>query len=60
MKKRFIPDCEVVTATETYRGMLLEVDADGNVKMELKPGVIKSIAADDIRTRKPIRDPNED
>ncbi len=55
LNKRFIPDCEVVTSTTVYRGVLLEVNPQGDVKLEVSPGVIRSFAAGDIRVRRPIR-----
>ncbi len=55
LHKRFIPDCEVVTTTSIYRGVLLEVSPAGDVKLEVSPGVIRSFAGGDIRVRRPIR-----
>lgn len=55
LRKRFIPNCEIVTKTAVHRGVLLEVAPSGDVKLELRPGVIRTLKADDIRTRRPIR-----
>lgn len=55
LKRRFIPDYEVRTATEVYRGVLLELAPDGDVKLEILPGIIKSIPAKNIRSRGPVR-----
>jgi len=53
--RRFIPNCEVRTDTRVYRGVLMEVDPRGNVKLETRPGVMKTIPAEDIRSRRPLR-----
>jgi len=56
LKQRFIPDCEVRTTTdEVYKGVLTEVDPQGNVKLEIKPGVFKTIPAKNVRIRLPIK-----
>jgi hypothetical protein len=56
MKRRFIPDYEVRTATAVFRGVLVEVDPVGNVKIETKPGVLKTLKADEVKSRGPLRD----
>ncbi|OGV83777.1 MAG: hypothetical protein A2340_11135 [Lentisphaerae bacterium RIFOXYB12_FULL_60_10] len=56
MIRRFIPDCEVRTSTDVFRGVLVEIDPTGNVRLEIRPGIIKTIPAADIRSRLPIRD----
>ncbi|MDD4872139.1 MAG: PEGA domain-containing protein [Kiritimatiellae bacterium] len=56
MKQRFIPDCEVRTITdEVFKGVLTDVDAQGNVKLEIRPGIFKSIPAKDVKMRLPLR-----
>jgi len=56
LKQRFIPDCEVRTITdEVFKGVLTEVDPQGNVKLELKPGVFKSIPAKNVKLRLPLK-----
>lgn len=54
--RRFIPDCEVRTATEVIRGILTEIDPQGNVKLEVRPGIFKTIPANEIKSRVPIRE----
>jgi hypothetical protein len=39
-----------------YKGVLVEVDPEGNVRLELRPGIIKTIPAADVVTRRPIRE----
>jgi len=55
MKRRFIPNFEVVTHKRVIRGVLILVDPEGNVKIEVKPGVIKTIPKEDIRMTQPLR-----
>lgn len=56
LRKRFIPNCEVVTKTTIHRGVLLEVTPSGDVKLELRPGVIRTVRGKDIRSRRPLRE----
>lgn len=60
LKRRFIPNCEVRTANDVYRGVLIEIGTDGSVKLETRPGIIKTILGEDVRSRKPLRDPAEE
>lgn len=55
LKRMFIPDTEVRTDTDVYRGVLLEVDPRGNVRLEIARGVFKTIPAEEIRSRRPLR-----
>ncbi|NQT91181.1 MAG: PEGA domain-containing protein, partial [Lentisphaerae bacterium] len=48
MERRFIPNFEVVTDKRVIRGVLILVDPKGNVKIEVKPGVIKTIPKEEI------------
>ncbi len=56
LEQRFIPDCEVRTATDVFRGVLSEVDPQGNVRLFTRPGVLKTISASDIVSRRALRD----
>lgn len=58
LKRRFIPNFEVRTDEEVYRGVLIEKDPQGNVRLEVRPGVIRTIKAQDISHSQPIRDDN--
>lgn len=60
MKRRFIPDVEIRTATDVFRGVFVEQDPKGNVRIEVLPGIVKTIKAGDIRSRRPIRTDPED
>lgn len=55
LDRMFIPDCEVRTSTDVVRGVLIHVDPQGNVKLEIRPGVVKIIPADQIHSRRPLR-----
>ena len=55
LTRLFIPDCEVQTGNGFVRGVLVEVDPQGNVKLEVKPGIIKTIPAGEILSRRVIR-----
>lgn len=54
LERRFIPDCEVRTDTRVYRGVLVEVDPQGNVKLEYRPRAYLTIPAENIRSRRSI------
>jgi hypothetical protein len=56
LKRRFIPNYEIKTETEVYRGILIEVDAQKNIKLETHPGIFKTIMQPEIRFVKPLRD----
>lgn len=55
LNKRFIPDCEVVTKTAMFRGVLVEAMPSGDLKLEVSPGVVRTISAAEVRFRRPIR-----
>lgn len=56
LKRRFIPNYEIKTASEVYRGVLIEVDAHQNVKLEIHPGILKTIPRDEILFYRPLRE----
>ena len=56
LKRRFIPNYEIKTATEVYRGILIEVDAQKNMKMETHPGIFKTIPRKEIKSFHPLRE----
>ncbi len=56
LKRRFIPNYEIKTATEVYRGILIEVDAQRNVKLETHPGIFKTIPRNEIRSFHSLRE----
>jgi hypothetical protein len=55
LERRFTPDYEVRTVSEVHKGVLVDKDANGNVKLEIKPGVIVKFSSQDIRFAGPIR-----
>lgn len=56
LNRRFIPDYEVRTQADVIRGVLREIDPLGNVQIEVRPGIIRTIPAGEITERGPIRD----
>lgn len=55
LERRFMPDYEVRTVSEVYKGVLIEKDIRGSIKLEIKPGVTMRFDANDIRYSAPIR-----
>ncbi len=53
--RMFIPDHEVRTSSGTERGMLLGIDTDGTIRLEIRPGVVKSYRARDVRSHQRLR-----
>ncbi len=56
LSRRFIPNYEVKTETEVYRGILIEVDAQRNIKLETHPGIFKSLTREEIKSVRPLRE----
>jgi len=56
LKRRFIPNYEIRTATEIYSGVFVEKDPKGNVKLELRPGIFKTVPRKEIRSGRPLRE----
>jgi len=52
LKRRFIPNYEVKTEGEVYRGILVEVDAQKNIKLEINPGIFKTLMREEIKAIK--------
>ena len=55
LKRRFIRNYEVKTASEVYRGVIVEIDAQRNIKLETHPGIFKTIPYQEILSGKPLR-----
>ncbi len=55
LKRRFIPDTEIKTAQGVYKGVFIDESVQGKVRLEVRPGVIKSIEAQDIVSRRAIQ-----
>ena len=56
LKRRFIPNYEIKTANSVYRGILISVDAQHNVKLETSPGIFKTIRQNEIVSYRPLRE----
>lgn len=59
MRRRFIPNFEVRTDDDVIRGVLVEIDPLGNVKLEVRPGIFKTVPGTDVRLRRPLRTENQ-
>ncbi len=57
MRRRFIPNIEIRTRTEVFQGVLLQTTPQGDVKIEVRPGIVKTIPAKDIKVKMPIQAP---
>lgn len=44
----FAPNFELVTRTETYRGVLIKQSPEGNITLELKPGTYRTFMSEEI------------
>ncbi len=53
LQRKFVPDYEVRTRSGTLLGVLVEVKG-GNVRLEIAPGVFRTIPAADIRDHRPL------
>lgn len=53
LQRKFVPDYEVRTRSATLHGVLVEVKG-GNIRMEIAPGVFRTIPASDIRGHRPL------
>jgi hypothetical protein len=58
LERRFIPDYKIRTGDATYTGVFIDRDIKGNIKIEVRPGIIKTIPKGEIREQEPLRDPD--
>lgn len=54
LTRRFIPNCQVQTKTEVHRGVLIERNPT-TIKLELRPGIFKTLRLDDVTSITPLR-----
>jgi len=57
LRRIFIPDLEIRTRGEIYTGVYLGTMPNGDVGLEVRPGIIKRIPRNEIISRKPLRSP---
>lgn len=57
LNRRFIPNIEVRTASEVYRGILVERNPQ-SLNIELRPGIFKTVKNDEIVSVIPLRTPD--
>lgn len=55
LRRMFIKNYTVRTRDATYEGMLLGKTLTGGVKLEIRPGIIKTLSAGEIISQAPIR-----
>lgn len=55
LRRMFIKNYQVRTRDATYEGMLLGKTLTGGVKIEIRPGIVKTLSAGDILSQAPIR-----
>lgn len=58
LEKKFIPDLEVRTRKEVYTGVYLGTLANGDVGLEIRPGIIKRISKHEIISQRPLQAPS--
>ncbi len=56
LQRRFIPNYEVVTDEGSVKGFLLDVLPNGDVRLEVRPGIRRTIKKKDILDSGPLRD----
>jgi hypothetical protein len=57
LQRKFIPDLEVRTRREVYTGVYLGTLANGDVGIEIRPGIIKRIPKHEIVSQRPLKQP---
>lgn len=55
LRRRFIPDYEVRTESNVYRGVLINITAEF-LRLETEIGVIRAFPITDIKSRRPLRE----
>lgn len=53
LPRRFIPNCQVQTRTELYRGVLIERNPE-TLKLEIRPGIFKTLRLDEVTSITPL------
>lgn len=60
LRRRFIPNLEVRTTKGTHTGVYLGTTANGDIRLEVRPGIIQRIPRNEVLTRRPLRAPTPD
>jgi hypothetical protein len=55
LDRRFIPNYEIRTSSQSYRGVYISQTPSGGIKMELSPGITKSFTRSEIISGQPLR-----
>jgi len=56
LPRRFIPNCQVQTRTEVYRGLLIERNPE-SLKLEIRPGIFKTLLLNEVTSITPLLAP---
>jgi len=56
LPRRFIPNCQVQTRTEVYRGLLIERNPE-SLKLEIRPGIFKTLQLSEVTSITPLLAP---
>ncbi len=57
LKRQFIPNLEVRTRTDVHTGVFVGTLPNGDIRLEVRPGVIRRIPRGDIIQQKPLQEP---
>jgi hypothetical protein len=56
LKRNFIADYEVRTKNgDAVQGILIEIASNGDIKLEIHPGIFSTVAAKDVRSHHPLK-----
>ncbi|MFU8779704.1 MAG: PEGA domain-containing protein [Kiritimatiellia bacterium] len=55
LRRQFIPNLEVRTRREVYRGVYVETLPNGDIRIEVRPGVFRRISRNDIISQRPLQ-----
>ena len=57
LRRQFIPNLEVRTRSDVHTGVYLGTFTNGDIRMEVRPGVIRRIPRAEIIQQRPLQDP---
>lgn len=55
LRRLFIPNYRVTTETQVIRGVLVEIEPDGDIRIEVRPGIERTVKSDRIRSHQPLK-----
>jgi hypothetical protein len=61
LERRFIPNLEIRTRSAVYTGVYQGLDINGDIKLEVRPGITQRFSSNDVISSRPIKEtPPED